>query len=204
MNFRDLLLQVCADHIQPSPVQLDALEHHCQLLVRWNQTLNLTRVESLEEIVRLHFFESLFLASLLPSGPLRLADLGSGAGFPGVPVAALRPESGVLLIESHQRKAVFLREAARVLSNATIFAGRAEDLRQHFDWIVSRAVNPSLVLSISARFAPRVALLSSLKELERLPKPEHVQPVPGTANRVVAVFHVEHVNLERDKIDKRG
>ena len=111
--FADILRARLACIIDLSPAQVSALDAHYQLLLRWNRTLNLTRVESLEEAVERHYCESVFLASHLPAGPLRVADIGSGAGFPGFPVAVARPDCQVTLIESHQRKAVFLREASR-------------------------------------------------------------------------------------------
>src|SRR4051812_20933588 len=105
-------------------------------MVRWNKIINLTRIEDVEEAVDRHYGESLLLGISLPSGPLRVADLGSGAGFPGYPVAVLRPEVSVTLIESHQRKAVFLKECSRELSNVSVFSKRAEDVPGNFDWVV--------------------------------------------------------------------
>src|SRR5581483_9324513 len=97
-------------------------------MVRWNKTLNLTRVESLEQAVERHYAESLFLAAHLPVGALRIVDVGSGPGFPGFPVAVVRGDCAVTLVESHQRKAVFLREASRPLENVEVVAKRAEDV----------------------------------------------------------------------------
>src|SRR5437868_3656406 len=93
--------------------KLAALEVHYNLLLRWNTVLNLTGITDLDTAVERHYCESIFLAAHLPAGPLRLADIGSGAGFPGLPIAVLRPDCMVTLIESHQRKSVFLREASR-------------------------------------------------------------------------------------------
>lgn len=147
MTFGELLVQeIGTDRL--SPGEIARLEAHYQLLTRWNAKLNLTRIESLEDAVRLHYCESLFLAAALPPGPLRIADIGSGAGFPGLPIAVARPECSLTLVESHQRKAVFLREASRELTNVRVFAGRAEDLEGDFDWLVSRAVRPEDVLKL--------------------------------------------------------
>ena len=71
--------------------QIDLLEAHYNLLTQWNARLNLTRIESVEDAVRLHYCESLFVGTRLPAGPLRIVDVGSGAGFPGIPIAILRP-----------------------------------------------------------------------------------------------------------------
>lgn len=124
-----------------SELQIDRLAHHFDLLLQWNKRLNLSSVREEAEIVERHYCESLFLAARLPDAAARIADLGSGAGFPGIPVAVLHPASQVFLIESHQRKSVFLREAVRDIGNASVIAGRAEEVTQVFDIVVSRAVN---------------------------------------------------------------
>jgi 16S rRNA (guanine527-N7)-methyltransferase len=107
----------------------------------------------------------LYLATRLPPGPLRVVDIGSGAGFPGIPVAIYRPELRVDLVESHQRKAVFLREAARILSNVCVLPRRAEEVTASYDWTISRAVRPDDVLNLY--LSPHVAVLGV--EGENLP-----------------------------------
>jgi 16S rRNA (guanine527-N7)-methyltransferase len=121
--------------------QVQALESHFNLLVRWNRVLNLTSVDTLEEAVERHYCEAVFLALHLPSGSLKIADIGSGAGFPGVPVAVVRSDCEIALIESHRRKAVFLREASRAIPNVRVLRGRAEEVNEEFDWAISRAVS---------------------------------------------------------------
>src|SRR5688572_7125078 len=135
---------------------LPELEAHRELLRRWNQKLNLTSEDSVER----HYGESLFLAEHLPPGPLRIADIGSGAGFPGFPVAVVRPDCQVTLIESHQRKAVFLKEAARKQSNIRVLAKRAEDVDERFDWVISRGVSFMDLAVNLKRLAPNAALLT--------------------------------------------
>jgi 16S rRNA (guanine527-N7)-methyltransferase len=140
--------------------QTELLEAHYQLLMKWNQVLNLTRIENIDEAVERHYGESLFLAEHLPPGPLRIADIGSGAGFPGFPVAVFRPDCAVTLIESHQRKSVFLREASRQLPNIRILAKRAEDVDGAFDIAISRAVSYENLAKPLKRLAPRADLLT--------------------------------------------
>src|SRR5579862_4970400 len=130
-------------------------------MMRWNKVINLTRIVREQEVVDLHYAESLFLATLLPTGPLKIADLGSGAGFPGYPVAVLRPECSVSLVESNQRKSVFLKEVSRPLGNARVVPSRAEDLTESFDWVVSRAVNSYNLQQMASGLAPNLALLCS-------------------------------------------
>ena len=126
--FRDLLVREFAPYGSLTVAQLDALQAHYELLTQWNARLNLTRIESVEDAVRLHYCESLFAGTRLPAGPLHIADVGSGAGFPGIPIAILRPECVLTLIESHQRKGVFLREASRNLKNVKVVTDRSENL----------------------------------------------------------------------------
>jgi 16S rRNA (guanine(527)-N(7))-methyltransferase RsmG len=183
--FRELLAREFEPHGSLTVAQIDLLETHYNLLVRWNARLNLTRIDSLEDVVRLHYCESLFVATRLPPGALRIVDVGSGAGFPGVPIAILRPECAVTLVESHQRKAVFLREASRNLTNVRVVTGRAENLGPEYDWLVSRAVSPGDVLKL--KLASNLALLvggGDSRDFERC------EPIPWGTGRFLA-FHVE-------------
>lgn len=156
-SFRDLLLAEFRPYAELSAKQVDQLEEHYSLLIRWNQKLNLTRIAGVLDSVRFHYCESLFLGLKLPVGPLRVADVGTGAGFPGIPIAILRSDLKVTLIESHRRKAVFLREAVRDLKNVHVISARAEHVAERFDWVVSRAVSPAEVLA--AGLAPCYAIL---------------------------------------------
>jgi 16S rRNA (guanine527-N7)-methyltransferase len=158
--FRDLLRERLGGIAELTDAQAGALESHYDLLARWNRTLNLTTIRDLPEVIERHYCESIFLAAHLPAGPLRIADVGSGAGFPGLPLAIYRPECSVTLIESHQRKAVFLKEAARGLSNVRVLARRAEQVDEEFDLAISRAVSYRDVIPSLKTLAPAAALLS--------------------------------------------
>jgi 16S rRNA (guanine527-N7)-methyltransferase len=142
--------------------QLAALESHYELLCRWNRTLNLTRINEIKEVVDLHYCESLFLAERLETGSI--VDIGSGAGFPGFVVAIARPECSVTLVESHQRKAVFLREASRGIPNIHVLAKRSEDISERFDYLISRAVSYEDLAKFALRLSPRMALLTGAEE----------------------------------------
>lgn len=138
--FGELLRAKLAGIYELSELEIEQLSRHYDLLTSWNRVLNLTGVRSLEEAVERHYCESIFAACHLPEGAATVADIGSGAGFPGIPIAILRQDCTVALIEAHQRKAVFLREATRDQANIRVLAMRAEDVVGHFDWVVSRAV----------------------------------------------------------------
>jgi 16S rRNA (guanine527-N7)-methyltransferase len=161
--FADLLRQRLTGIVELSPGQVGTLEAHCRLLLRWNRTLNLTSIKTMDEAVERHYCESLFLGKCLPPGAWRIADVGSGAGFPGFPVAVLRPDCLVTLIESHQRKAAFLREASRDLPNVRVIAKRAEDLKEEFDRAISRAVSYEDLASFLKDLAPHVDLLTGVE-----------------------------------------
>lgn len=142
-------------------VQTSQLYVHYELLIRWNERMNLTTVKPGAEMVIRHYCESLFFAAHLPTAQneISVLDLGSGAGFPGIPIAVLKPDWRVELVESSQRKAVFLREASRHLANVSVRAERIEDVSERGDWVVSRAVNPKEVLSTVPRLAPNIGLM---------------------------------------------
>ncbi|MCC6364562.1 MAG: 16S rRNA (guanine(527)-N(7))-methyltransferase RsmG [Bryobacterales bacterium] len=162
-----MLLEELGAECPVSREQAALLESHYQALLRWNKVLNLTRITEVAEAVRRHYCESIFLAFQLPSGPLKVADIGSGGGFPGIPVGLVRPETSVTLVESHQRKAVFLREATRGLPNVNVASVRSEMLPQgSFDWVVSRAVRWADVLGLGV--AANAALLMSVADAEGL------------------------------------
>lgn len=134
---------------------------HYRLLVRWNRRINLTAIREPGEIARRHFGESLFLSRRADLSAT-LVDVGSGAGFPGLPVAADRPELLVTLVESVGKKAVFLEEASRELENVEVFAGRLEAFTGRSKWASLRAVGTREVLGRLARVSENVALLTSL------------------------------------------
>ena len=184
--FRELLVREFAPYGSLTIEQIDALEAHYKLLTQWNARLNLTRIESVEDAVRLHYCESLFVGTQLPEGALRIVDVGSGAGFPGLPIAILRLECTVTLVESHQRKGVFLREASRNLANVNVVTDRAENLAAEYDWVVSRAVAPGEVLKL--RLANNLALLVGSEDV---PGCDLLEPIPWGNGRYL-VFHVKH------------
>jgi 16S rRNA (guanine527-N7)-methyltransferase len=157
--FRELLLQRVSQFCRLSAIQLDQLQQHYELMLRWNKSINLTRVEEVEDAVDRHYAESLFLGSILPPGRLSITDVGSGAGFPGIPIGVLRPDVTVCLIEAHQRKAVFLKEVARELPNFTVKGKRAQDVTERFDWAVSRAVSWRDIRELD--LAPKLALIGT-------------------------------------------
>lgn len=114
------------------------------LLMKWNARTNLTAVRKPGDIVRRHFAESLFAARQIPENVRTLLDFGSGAGFPGIPIALCRPEIAVTLAESQGKKVAFLRETVRTLGlQAEVWAHRVEAMPplRVFDAVTLRAVD---------------------------------------------------------------
>ncbi|MBK9170392.1 MAG: class I SAM-dependent methyltransferase [Bryobacterales bacterium] len=151
--------RVLGGRCELSEAQWAMLEAHYSLLVKWNRKLNLTRISGVREAAEFHYAESLLCGMALPAGLLRVADLGSGAGFPGIPVAVLRPECEVTLIERDRRKAVFLREATRDWANVRVLACGANEVVETFDWVLLRAVRWADVQGIVDRLASHALLL---------------------------------------------
>jgi 16S rRNA (guanine527-N7)-methyltransferase len=180
MSFQAQLFSEFASFQALSAAQLEALNAHHDILLKWNKKLNLCRIRDVAEAIQLHYCESLYLGLRLPPGMLHIVDVGSGAGFPGFPVGILRPESTVTLLESDQRKAAFLREACHGLGNFRVMAGRAEDQTERYDWMVSRAVRSDAIRQL--RLAENVALLTT--------QPSAIK-VPWGEQRFIEMFHVE-------------
>lgn len=115
------------------------LQDYLSLLVRWNAAYNLTAVREPEQMVARHLMDSLAVLPFVQGESL--ADLGSGAGLPGIPLAIARPDVAVTLIESNGKKARFLREAVRTLAlpNVTVEQTRVQDATGRFDTVTARA-----------------------------------------------------------------
>jgi len=156
--FAELLRDRLGSVVELSSFQLGQLKKHFELMHRWNKVLNLTSIQEAGEVVERHYCESLFLGTQLPPGELSIADVGSGAGFPGIPVAILRPECTVVLVESHQRKSVFLRQATREMPNTRVVATRIEDVTENFDWAIVRAVKYTDIERPLSKLAVGVAI----------------------------------------------
>ena len=159
--FSELLSSEINRWVRLSESQIGQLYQHYDLLLRWNRRMNLTTVKPGRETVIRHYCESLFFTFHLPGDGERTSvlDLGSGPGFPGSCLAVLKPEWHVTLVESSQRKAVFLRESSRHLKNVTVLADRMENVGVECAWVVARAVDPEGILALVPRLAPNIGLM---------------------------------------------
>src|SRR6202165_1636026 len=131
--------------VQPSGDQITKIHEYVRLLLKWNQSVSLTSVVDPVEILARHFGESMFVSCLLPVENCRLADLGSGAGFPGLALKIACPSLRLILIESNKKKCAFLSEIVRSLQlkNVEILPIRFDETRvapDFADIITARAI----------------------------------------------------------------
>ena len=144
--------------INLSNKQIEQFKHYYMLLSQWNKRINLTAITDWERVQKVHFLDSIALATKLLTidfAKCRLIDVGSGAGFPGIPLKIVFPEMEICLLESVGKKVSFLEEALRELGikETNVYHGRAEDLahdpslRESFDIALARGVAKLPVLA---------------------------------------------------------
>ncbi len=168
----------------------ESFSQYYGLLELWNSKLNLTAIREPEDALRRHFVECIFCSQHLPPSIRTLLDYGSGAGFPGIPIALCRPGIRVTLAESQGKKSSFLREAVRSLGvSAEVYAGRVEDMPASlkFDAVSLRAVDKmqAAVESAAERVKPGgyLVLLATAGTVEvPLGFSAKSLPIPGSQN----------------------
>ena len=165
-------------------------EKFLQLLLHWNKTYNLTAIRDPKDMIPLHVYDCI---SIIPhlKGP-RIADIGSGAGFPGIPVAICCPEFELTLVESNRKRVMFLQTVKHELqlNNINIWQGRVEEYQPHatFDTITSRAFSDvAQFITLSKHLCAHDGQWCAMKgqvphqELEGIPYPFEIFPytIPG-------------------------
>ena len=134
------------NEIKLSELQMDRMAGHAEELLTWNQKMNLTAIKEPFEVAEKHFFDSIAVASFLENAT-SLADIGSGGGFPGIPLKIMKPELNIILIDASRKKINFLKHVIRRLKLENIEAvhARVETLNsdpsflKRFDAVISRA-----------------------------------------------------------------
>jgi 16S rRNA (guanine527-N7)-methyltransferase len=221
----DLLQPFVETPLQES--QLHQISTYIDILFRWNARINLTAIRDPEEIVTRHFGESFFMARhlfpsavprtrppanpnatpvqgdkphpLAPARKVSVLDIGSGAGFPGLPIKLWAPDISITLVESNHKKATFLRELARALTltDINITSARAETLTIQADVVTLRAVERfETILPVAASLvapAGRLALLIISNQLPALNsvtsfRPSPPIPLPKSISRVLSIM----------------
>src|SRR6266436_8687772 len=153
--------------VQPTPEQLSMIQRYITMLLAWNEKVNLTAIRDPLEILYRHFCESMYAVTAVPLQAGRLADVGSGGGFPGLALKIARPELQVFLIESNVKKATFLAEIVRELGfkDVRVLVSPYEELGEEvapLDFVCSRALGEFgkfLVWAGSAQVAANQAIL---------------------------------------------
>ena len=173
-----------------SDFQVQQIQQYTKILWAWNDKVNLTAIRDPLEILYRHFCESMFGASLLPVENCRLADVGSGGGFPGIPLKIIRPDLHVFLVESNVKKATFIAEVVRELGlrDTRVLVSRYEELGEELtplDIVCSRALGDFsnfLSWAASLRVNAKNALLwlggRDLEVVRNLPGWTWSDPVP--------------------------
>jgi len=181
--------------------QVQQIQQYMTVLLAWNEKINLTAIRDPLEILYRHFCESMWAATAVPVENGRLADVGSGGGFPGLPLKIIRPDLQVFLIESNIKKATFLAEVIRELglADARVLVSRYEELTEEvapLDIICSRALGdfqPFLEWAASGRVAAsQVVLWIGARDLDEITKIatwswREPLPVPNSLRRLLLV-----------------
>ena len=152
---RDIVVRGCAQWgLSPSNEALDRLEGFMNALLERNRVMNLTAVTEPEEVARRHFLDCLFLLTVADFSGRRILDVGSGAGFPAVPLLCFEPGLHMTALDATGKRIAFIDESCKALGlDITAMAGRAEELgnsrdfREQYDLVVSRAVAPLPLLA---------------------------------------------------------
>ena len=131
--------------VTPNEQQVKCIQQYMRILRHWNEKLNLTAIRDPLEILYRHFCESMFAAVAVPVENGRFADIGSGPGFPGIPLKIFRPELELFLVESNIKKGTFLAEVIRELGlgNCHVLINRYEELGEELaplDFVCTRAL----------------------------------------------------------------
>lgn len=154
----DELLKALNGKVELSPEMQGKLHSYALLLKEWNEKMNLTSIVEEDEVVEKHFYDCLIPAKAHSLASLNIADIGTGAGFPGLVWAIVFPSCHVSLVEATGKKCTFLAEVIKQLqlTNVEVLNKRAEELsfREHYDLVVARAVGSlPILLEITAPFA---------------------------------------------------
>ncbi|NDI36940.1 16S rRNA (guanine(527)-N(7))-methyltransferase RsmG [Chengkuizengella sediminis] len=156
MNFKQFSLLLKNNNMSISSEQWDLFEKYFLILVDWNDRMNLTAITDKEQVFIKHFYDSISLAFYVPISQLKtIADIGSGAGFPSIPLKIMFPHLKISIVDSLKKRIRFLNHLTAELQLADVecIHGRAEELgrnqnlRDHFDLVTARAVAKLNVLN---------------------------------------------------------
>ena len=209
-EFVTALTEALADYQipEPSAAQRSQLVKHYQMMLAWNRRTNLTRISEPAAAARLHYADSLAGHRFI-GGAQSLLDIGSGAGFPAIPLAVLRPDVRVTALEANQKKSLFLAEArdALRLANFDIAMARVESFDlSAFDLLTSRALDraeevlPAIIERMTER--QRFMLYCTKELLDKFSArfaadfTIQAQPMPQSTSRLIVTFARHHPSVK--------
>jgi 16S rRNA (guanine527-N7)-methyltransferase len=188
--------------------QVLQIQQYIRILLQWNEKVNLTAIRDPQEILYRHFCESMYAAAAVPLENGRLADVGSGGGFPGLPLKIIRPDLRVFLVESSIKKVTFLAEVTRELGlkDVQVLARRYEELGEEvapLDFVCSRALGEfpaflewanseqiaakQVILWIGARDLPEIQKIRTWDWSEPTPVPHSLRRLLLVGTKKTAV-----------------
>lgn len=172
MTYEEMKNALEGSNLVLSDDQIRAFHTYAVLLKEWNEKMNLTAITDEPLVVEKHFYDSLLIAKNIAFAGKSVADIGSGAGFPGMAIAIAFPDSRVTLIDSTQKKFLFLDEVKKTLKlkNVSFHIGRVEDMkreRNHFDVVTARGFAAmNIFLEVAAPLAKIGGTLIAMKSLK--------------------------------------
>src|SRR6267143_1896128 len=189
--------------------QVLQIQQYIKILLMWNEKVNLTAIRDPLEILYRHFCESMYAAEAIPLKNGRLADAGSGGGFPGLPLKIIRPDLQVFLVESNIKKVTFLAEVIRELGlkDTQVLARRYEELGEEvapLDYVCSRALGEFPAFfewAGSQQIAAKQVILwtgaRDLPEIQKIATWDWHEPiaVPHSLRRLLLVGSKKSVNI---------
>lgn len=151
MNYQELQSYLKENNVEISDEQITMFSTYSSMLKEWNEKFNLTAITDESEIIEKHFLDSLILGKYVDLSNKKVLDIGTGAGFPGIPLAILFPTAKISLSDSNRKKITFLNEVVKQLNlkNVTVIQSRIEDMNKYkdsFDFITARALKALNIL----------------------------------------------------------
>lgn len=194
--------------IELSEEQQNQFYNYMELLLEWNEKMNLTAITKQEEILTKHFIDSLSIAPYISSND-KILDIGTGAGFPGIPIKIILPQNSVILLDSLNKRINFLNEVIKELKlkNVQAIHGRAEEFnningeRESYDIVVSRAVAKlNVLLEYMLPFVKiggKCICMKSMDIEQEIEEAEKALEILGGKIEKVDTITLENTNIQR-------
>ncbi|MBE6126787.1 MAG: 16S rRNA (guanine(527)-N(7))-methyltransferase RsmG [Erysipelotrichaceae bacterium] len=199
MTYEELIQSCASFGLNLDARVIDGLKRYCALLQEWNEKMNLTSIVDEPEVIEKHFYDSLLVAKTFRFGQRKIADVGSGAGFPGAVIALAFPEAKVTLIDATKKKFAFLEtlKAELHLDNLSFLVGRVEDIkaeRESFDAVISRGFASLRVFAEVG--APLLYVTGTLIAM----KGKNAEEELSEAKNILSKLHLRLKGKQEDKL----